>query len=432
VTDEVRDMIRKALTGEPPIGIDYDEVRSEGRRRLARRHVVITAGAAVGVVAVVGAALAVSRFATGSAGDDPAAPPPVTATSTNRPAAAAGCTIPRLQGGFTAPPAGSAGAEELTESGRLTEAFGRYALPLPPGVTAVPAKPQLCVVIPGMWGGGLTLHGPAGDRSLSFEVRARAGQAPGECARLGGQVKCDTRPLPDGGTARISDTPPREANWPEIVLVDAWRADGTVVRIMETGSQAAKPTPRILSDDAMVAIATAPELKVNLTAPSGTPPAPAEPSDRRAAELTAALAREFTLPRGMSARKVPQARAEAMAFSVSQGGYKLNADLVDAAGQGNLFINLNPPAADATVECRGEPNCHVITLPDGRKATLSQTDDGITTISLSTIAADGTQVLMWSRNQSARAEATSTRTRPQPPLGVDDLIRIASVTGLRW
>ncbi|HEV8557710.1 MAG TPA: hypothetical protein VGR06_15100 [Actinophytocola sp.] len=430
MTDEVRDMIRKALTGEPPIGIDYDDVRSEGRRRLARRHVVITTSAALGVVAVVGAALTVRGFAAGSAGDDPAAPAPSTTTSTTGPAPA-GCVVPRLQGGFTSPPSGSAGPEELAESARLTEAFGRYVLPLPPGVTVVPAKPKLCAVVSGSWGTDFTLHGATGDRSVFLEVRSRAGQPPGECVRFGGQVKCDVRALPDGGVARISDTPPPQANQPEIVMVDAWRADGTVVRIMETGSEAAKPVQRILSDDAMVAIATAPELKVNLAgAPS--PPAPVEPSDRRAAELTAALAKEFTLPRGMSARKVPQARAEAMAFFVSQGGYKLNADLVDAAGQGNLFINLNPPAGESSVACDNTPNCHVITLPDGRKAALAQTDDGITTLTLSTIAADGTQIMMWSRSQSAKAEGTSTRTRPQPPLGVDDLIRIASVTGLRW
>jgi hypothetical protein len=430
MTDEVRDMIRKALTGEPPIGIDYDDVRREGRRRLARRHVVITASAALGVVAVVGAALMVRGFAAGSAGDDPAAPPPSTTTSTTGPAPA-GCVVPRLRGGFTSPPSGSAGPEELAESARLTEALGRYALPLPPGVTVVPAKPKLCAVVSGSWGTDFTLHGPAGDRSVFLEVRSRAGQPPGECVRFGGQVRCGVRALPDGGVARITDTPPPQANQPEIVMVDAWRADGTVVRIMETGSEAAKPVRRILSDDAMVAIATAPELKVEWSAPAGRQE-PAEPSDRRAAELTVALAKGYTLPAGMRAQKEPHAQVEAMAFYVSQGGYKLGADLVDAAGQGNLFINLNPPAGESAVECRGEPNCQVITLPDGRKATLSQTGGGIATISLSTFAADGTQVIMWSRNQSARAEGTSTRTRPQPPLGAGDLIRIASVTGLRW
>jgi len=318
MTDEVRDMIRKALAGEPPIGIDYDEVRGEGRRRLARRHVVITAGAALGVVVVVGAALTVRGFAEGSAGDDPAAPPPSTTTSTNAPAAV-GCVVPRMRGGFTSMPSGQASPEELAESGRLTEAFGRYALPLPPGVTAVPAEPKLCAIASGSWGTDFTLHGPAGDRAVILEVRQRAGQAPGECARFGGEVTCAVRALP-GGAARISDSPARQANQPEIVYVDAWLADGTVVRVMETGSEAAKPTPRILSDDALVAIATAPELKVNLTAAPGTPQPPAEPSARRAAELTQALAREYTLPRGMSARKVPQARAEAMAFFVSQGG----------------------------------------------------------------------------------------------------------------
>jgi hypothetical protein len=367
----------------------------------------------------------VSRFAAGSPGGDVAASPPPTSTSSSSPAIA-GC-VKSLRKPATQPSA-TPNPEQLAESARLTDAFGRFTVPLPAGVTMEPARPQLCVA-QDSWVAQFTLHSAAGDRAVFLDVHARNGQQPAECARFGGQVRCSQRALPDGTAVRISDTPPQRASEPELVNVDVWRPDGTVVGIMETGSEAAKPIPRILSDDALVAIATAPELKVNLTAAPGTSPAPAEPSDRRAAELTAALAKEFTLPSGMIARKVPQARAEAMAFFVSQGGYKLNADLVDAAGQGNLFINLNPPAGESSLACDNVPNCRLITLPDGRKAALAANADDIT---LNTVAADGTQVYVSSSSRSARAEGTGARTRPQPSLGADDLIRIASVTGLRW
>jgi hypothetical protein len=417
MNDEVREMIGKALGGEPPIGIDYDSVRAAGRRRLVRRHVGIVGGAALAVVAVAGTAVAVGQLAAGPA-HQPAGPPP---TSVARPAPGDGCVVPAMQGGFTARPDGVASEAELVESARLTEAFGRFTMPLPPDVSMEPAQPRLCA-IEESWGTHLTLRSPAGDRGLFLEVSPRAGQSPGEC-RLADGEPCAVKTLPDGTTLMISEAPPVGARWPALVTAIAWRPDGTVVRILETGSEAPNPTPRILTDEALAVIASAPELKVDWT---GTPKAPPpEPSDRRAAELTGVLTKAMVLPAGVSAR------VDGMAFYVSQGGYKLSADLVDGAGVGHLFINLNPPSRHApSLRCTGPEPCEQVELADGRQATIHrQSAAGITTLVLITAAADGTQVMIMASNQ---AEGNTRATRPEPPLGRDDLIRIASLAELRW
>lgn len=57
MTDEIKDLLGKALSGEPPMGIDRDEVLDAGRKRLRRRRSLAAGGvAAAVVVAAVGAA----------------------------------------------------------------------------------------------------------------------------------------------------------------------------------------------------------------------------------------------------------------------------------------------------------------------------------------------------------------------------------------
>jgi hypothetical protein len=429
MTDEVRDMIARALDGEPPVGIDYATVAAAGRRRIARRNLGIAGAAVLGVVAVVSVAVTVGQLAAQPGGNRVGSP----STSRTAPTGAIptgtvptdGCVVAATQGGYSAMPDGVASPAELAESARLTAAFARFAVPLPAGVTMVPVSPRLCA-IQNSWGTDFTLRSVAGDRAVFIEVLPRSGQPAGTCARSSSHVRCTPRPLPGGGLALVDVEQPVQPTDPMIIGVKVWRTDDTVVRVMETGAQNAPPTPRMLSDDALIAIAMAPQLRVTWSGPARL----ADPSDRHAGELTSALAKSFALPPGMQAKPVPHALAGALTFYVSQGGYKLDADLVDPAGTGNLFINLNPPAGQSMVECRGAPNCHLITLPDGRKATLSQpAGDGATTIMLETVAADGTEVSVMTRNQ---AQGRSGATRPQPPLRVDDLIRIASVSELSW
>jgi hypothetical protein len=440
VNDEVRDMIAKALAGEPPLRLDYAAVRRDGRRRLARRHLSIAGAAALSVVAVVCAAVAVGQLA--ASAPDGSLPP---ASGSASPAPTSPSTpVAPLPGCETAgrvleiPPTGKAPVPRvqavpasqaaLAESARLTEAFGRVALPLPAGVSVVPAKPPLCAV-GGSWRAEFVLHGPGGDRAVNLEVRPRGGQPPGECARFGGRVQCDTRTLPDGTVVRISKSPPPEPSQPEIVDASAWRPDQTVVKLFESGSEAPKAVPRILDNDALVAIATRPELGLRWSEPVA--PVPAEPSDRVAAALSAAFAAGYQLPAGIRAMKA-SGSAAAMTFYVSQGGYKLNTDLADAGGMGNLFIDLSPPVQGGTRPnwCEGQSDCAVVTLPDGRTAARStHTDAGAITISVSTLAADGTGVSVMCTNQSGNSGRI---TRKEPPLGLPELLKIVSGPELHW
>jgi hypothetical protein len=424
--NEVQDMIRKALDGEPPVTIEYGRVRKAGRRRLLRRHLGIAGGAVLGVVAVAVVATTIGQLGGGKA-DSGVATPATTSTAAPGPAGT-GCVMPRGQGGYSDPPSGTASPEELAESARLNEAIRRAGIPLPPGVTMTPAQPTFCV-IHDSWGASVTLHGPAGDRTLFIEVRPRAGQEPGECTTFGGQVMCEPKTLADGTRVLIRLTP-AQPGFPAMNAADVWRSDGTVVRINETGIN--DKTGRALGDDAMVKLVMAPALKVQFA--KQLPPAPAEASDRRAGELTTAAALQNLLPQGMHAKKGPHATAPPLAFYVSQGGYKLDADLVDAQGTGNLFINLNPPAPDVTpMSCQAGMECEKVTLPDGRTATLTtqRPAKGLVMLDLNTVAADGTQVYVHTVNQSGGSQSDAP-SRPNPPLDKDKLIEIAMLPALHW
>jgi hypothetical protein len=425
--DEVRTMIGTALENEPPIGIDYGTVRAAGRRRVVRRNTGIAGAAALAVAGVAGLAVTVGQLSVGL-GQEPAAGPISAPTSTeaSRLMPAEGCVVPAMSGGFGDIPDGQASDEELAESARLTEAFGRFAFPpLPPGVTMDPDKPRLCA-IQESWGTNFTLRTPDGEREVLLEVKPRAGQAPGECRTLDGSVRCAITRAPDGSQVRISDTPPPERTQPRLVDVTAWRPDGTIVRILETGSEDPTPAPRVLDDHALIAIATAPELRVDWETPA--PPVPAEPSDRRAAELTDRVIRLLRWPGGILITRLPDARVEPLTFYVSQGGYKLEAAVEHATGTGHLFVNLNPPVPGAPpVSCADQPNCEPIELPDGRQAvTARQTENGVTTWTVNAVATDGTQIHVALTN---RPKATG---QPDPPVVLDFLIMLAGHPELRW
>ncbi|HEU5472173.1 MAG TPA: hypothetical protein VFV67_16085 [Actinophytocola sp.] len=442
--NEVREMIAKALAGEPPLRIDYDAVRTSGRRRQARRHLGIAGAAALSVVAVVGAAVTVSQFGAGPATDDPADPASdtvVSAPSSTAPGPSVSCAdLPVPPGALgRAAQAGPASAEDELQAVRLSEAFSRATLPLPPGVSAEPERPPLCPTSSGSWSTRFTLRSPAGDRGVFLSlVRSRA---PGyrDCTLLATAVDCRVSTAADGTTVRILVTPPDRPDVPVRVEAAGWRPDGTAVSVLETGAPGDNPAPRILDDDALTRILTLPELGLSRSAPASTTTSapvslPQAPSQRMADRLTATLTTGTVVPSGMRAVQVPQARVPALAFFVSQGGYKLTADLVDSQGAGNLFIELSPPAPDGMApRCFG-PDCEAITLPDGRPGVLARTIDGqVVTLTLNTVSPTGTQVSIMSRNRSAVGEQKSAGpTRRTPPLGRDELIGIAINPGQHW
>jgi hypothetical protein len=414
--DEVRAVIGKVLDDEPPVGLDYETVLADGRRRRARRHLGIVTAAVIGVVAIAGGAVAVTQY---------------NASRVNAPAGPvdteSGCGGAGISG---TPPS----REELAESARLTEAFSKFTFPaLPQRVSLSPAKLRFCTVTDG-WQATVALLGPKGYRSLLIDVQPRRNELAGECGPPGAvAVDCTVSTVKDTATLRRTITPTRNANQPVVVNLDAWRLDGTIVRLLETGKELTSgAAPRVFSDDDLAKIALAPELKVNWTEPANR--RPGVTSDARAVELTKALAQAFTLPQGMRAEAMPNAPAAALAFYASYGTYKLNADLIDGRGKGNLSVVLSPPVPGKVVPDTCDRNaCEIVSLTNGRTGALYRIADGsIARMQLSTMTEDGTQVAVMVSNQSLAAGRTSGPSRPETPLTREDLISIANTPGLGW
>ncbi|MFE2754619.1 hypothetical protein ACFXGA_21730 [Actinosynnema sp. NPDC059335] len=405
-------MIRTALADEPGLGLEFERVVADGRRRRARRRLGALSATAAGIVA----AVATTAVVTGGSTREPAPPagvlsPAPTTTATASP----GCVVPAMTGGFADQPRGTATPEELAESGRLTDAVRQSPLPLPPGVEATPLT--LCVVAES-WGGDFRL----GDRTVVVYVRALGGQPAGECVFFDEGTRCSTRTLPDGSTARVTVEPGAEA---VLVSADVWRADGTFVHVVETGGTGS--TTRVLTDDQLVALAAAPQLRVRWQGR----PVPADPSDRRAAELDPVLA--GALPAGLAAEPVA-AGDEPLRFRVRQGGYRAFANLSDAAGRGWLMVTVEKPG-EGEVSCPAGTTCRLVDLAGGRRAALTTgTDGGLTRLALHARAADGSRLTVHTSNAAVAGDGSEsgTPTRPTPPLGEADLIRIAELPDLHW
>lgn len=415
MSDEVRNMIRTALADEPGLGLEFERVVADGRRRRARRRFGVLSAAAVGIVAVAATTVVVTGgFAQESA--PPAGALSTTTTPTTTATASPGCVVPAMTGGFADQPRGTATPEELAESGRLTDAVRQSPLPLPPGVE--PSPLELCVVAES-WGGEFRL---TGDRSVFVYVRALGGQPAGECVFYNERTECSTRTLPDGSTARVTVEPGADA---VLVSADVWRADGTFANVMETGGTGS--TTRVLTDDQLVAIAAAPQLRVRWTGR----PVPADASDRRAAELDPVLA--GALPAGLAAEPV-SGGDEPLRFRVRQGGYRAIANLSDAAGRGWLMVTVEKPA-EGEVSCPAAVTCRLVDLAGGGKAALTtQADGGLTRLALRARAADGSWITVHTSNAAVAEDGSEsgTPTRPTTPLGEADLIRIAELPDLHW
>ncbi|MCC8250700.1 hypothetical protein [Saccharothrix luteola] len=415
MSDEVRDMIRSALADEPALGLAFERVVEDGRKRRARRRFGALTTAVVGVVAVVAVAVSGTFTQTSAPVAGVLSTTPTTSVTSSA-ASTPGCAVEPMTGGFPDLPRGGATPAELAESGRLTEAFGQFALPLPAGVEATPLR--LCAIADS-WGGHIEL---TGDRKVIVYVRPLGGQPPGECALSTpstSEVRCAVEQLPDGSTAKVD-----VLSTAEVVLatVEVWRNDGTYVSVSEVGGRGSRT--RVLDDDRLTAIATAPQLKVQWV---GRPVPPA-PSDRRAAELGPVLA--GALPPGVTPERT--SAGEALEFRISQGAYRAIANLTDSAGSGWVMVNLEKPGG-GEVGCGSRATCRLVDLPDGRKAALDTlVDGGVTRLSLRSKAADGTWVDVQTSNVADTGGGSGAPTRPTPPLAEADLVRIVELPDLHW
>lgn len=156
--------------------------------------------------------------------------------------------------------------------------------------------------------------------------------------------------------------------------------------------------------------------------------------DRRAAELTGALAAADVLPVGVQARNV--GRYEALRFRpYRRGSFWATTDLVDGRGTGHMEILVGriephlPPSAAELQEHGGTATER--SMPDGSVLTTwSDHDDNSGTINLQVIHArpDGDYVQILGNNTDTR---TGRPAREQPVLDLDAMTRIAAIPGLR-
>lgn len=407
MNEEIRAMIGEALHDEPSLRIDRGAVLVAGRRRLRRRRTAVVVVAALAVAAMASAsAVAGGLLAGGGAGGRPADGPV--------PGSDTGCLREDL------PSQVRPGEAELAESARLTAAFA--TVDFPDGVTVEPASPRLCAG-GGVWNTQFTVTSGGTVRQLTVTVSRRADRPRQGCVDVpAGQ--CRQQTLPDGTAVEIADIVQKEPDDFDRVTVMAWRQDGTTVIVDDNTTTPGRGGRRVLSDDALIALATAGQLRLEWDGQPGH----SDDVQRRAAELTAVLAAADVLPAGMRAASDGSAseRSEGLEFVPRGGAYLLTAVLVDAAGSGSLTIEVYDDPSGDPATCADLADCTEVTLPDGTTAmAVTNHGGGVETITLITERPSGSYVVALSSNGSQ--DDTTGPTRAQVPLDVAALGRIITL-----
>jgi len=424
VNQDVRNLLAGALHDEPALGIDRDRTLAAGRRRVHLHRAAVMAGIMTTVAALAIGSLAVgTTLSRGPSGEPPGGP---TSSSSMVTSQLPGCPEvmrdePRTE-------------RSVAEGRRLTEAVRQLQIQLPAGVSMEPFA-EFCAEEEDQWTTSAIVHGPNGDRTVQIKLRPLTVQPSDYCPE---GMSCRTFPVDDGSTIRVVENGPGDPD-PSFAIT-AWRHDGThvMLRDLPWGGQigpAPRNTARILDDDALIALAMAPQLRVEVTA-AQPPPA----NERRAAELHDVVAGDGVLPPGVSPVRNGAYPVGLLEFYADTDGigYTLYVDLVDAAGEGDLFIAIDSPARSdgETLTCVGRPLCEQVTLPDGRPGVFIHDDpygQPATTFMLMTKAPDGALIRVESRNLSASAERRGEPTsRSEPTLGLDELAHIATLPGLQW
>lgn len=248
---DIRTLIGRALQDEPAIRIDKHRVMAAGRRKQRRRPVVLAGAAMLSVVAILSAAVVVNERLAGQL-----APPP----TTENPPLGVECQQPPVPGPPDRPTMANVNTSDaaLAEAGRLTTAFQDFAFPAPPGFEVPPIT--ICALGDGLWGAEVLLRSADRDVAVFVQVMPGGVDRAEECRPHGTDGACRTERTSDGVALRISWYQQPDPRVPLRATATAWRPDGTTVHVTE---RAPEPGPRLLDDAALVAIATAPQLKLH-------------------------------------------------------------------------------------------------------------------------------------------------------------------------
>jgi hypothetical protein len=183
VNEDIKSLLGRALTPEPPLRLDRDDLIRRGRVRARIRRIALSAAVAASVVTVVAGAVVISRFGAGGAGGEAgsshsAGRGPVTVTEGP------------MSGNVTWPPTTEGRAADLTKV--LTEA--KVVPPRFKVVDATRGAPQVLTFRPDMGHYTLTadLVDAEGRGNLTITVGYHAlDRPPPDCARdMPGWTNC--------------------------------------------------------------------------------------------------------------------------------------------------------------------------------------------------------------------------------------------------
>lgn len=159
---DMKRWLGSALSGEPPLALDRDEIFRQGRRRLRNRKLFQAGGAVTGVVAVVVGAVLVG----GLVGGEPSVPPAATGTApvstTSDPGPPASQPAPTSEAPVSSTTS-SPGMEIDERANRLTHVLAESGV-LPSGYTLEPVPdtggPTFRRIHPSVYGMEADLHTP--------------------------------------------------------------------------------------------------------------------------------------------------------------------------------------------------------------------------------------------------------------------------------
>jgi hypothetical protein len=249
--EDVKELLGRALAGEPPLTLDRDEVFRQGRRRLRNRRLFASGGVAAGVVAAaVGAVLLTGPLA------EESSPP---AATSNRPAPT-GPSLP-LSPPVSGPTSGRPPVSEdhaVALTGALADSglLGKAQLTGPafhPSDVSYDLRTDVIT--------------PAEEGALTVSVAAAPPGAATDCVAVRDNAGCDVR--------TVRGTPVAVGTWKDYdtgekrLLVYAIRPDGTSVtatasnlsdRQRAGGKPPGDKTP-VIDEVVLTKIATIPELR---------------------------------------------------------------------------------------------------------------------------------------------------------------------------
>jgi hypothetical protein len=258
----VKELLGRALTGEPPLALDRDEVFREGRRRVRRRRVFSTGGAIAGVVAAAVGAVMLTGLLADEAADEQVPP------GASRPAQPPVTTTPPTTTVTTTPLPPTSGAPSQVHANALSRDFLQHndVLPKTAQLSRADGETPRFTVTADAYELKLDVRLPAAEGSLAVSVGAADPAGVARCSDVS-KNGCVVRAA--RGIRVVIGTWKDYGTGEKRYIAFAVRPDGTSVRAIATnlsdrqrnkGALPADRTP-VLDQDTLARLVTMPALR---------------------------------------------------------------------------------------------------------------------------------------------------------------------------